>query len=149
MATQAIQEADVIVHLCGELFAKEAKSYFAANVETTQIVARSLQRGRDQRVIFISYVGADVASPNLYLQMKGKAEQILINSGKEAVIFRCSAIINTPDAPGRTETALKAANGSSVRVLGNGQQRQCPIYRGDVVKAIAIAMEYGKPGFMT
>ncbi len=146
MAIAALQDADVVIHLCGKLFARGVESYFVANVETTEIVARSLQRSRAQRIVFISYVGADLASPNRYLQTKGKAEQILMNSGKEAVIFRCPAIINTPDAPGRTETALKAVNSSSVRMLGNGKQRQRPIYRGDVVQAIAIAMEYGKPG---
>ena len=142
VAIEAIHEADVVVHLCGELFAKSAKSYFDANVETTKLVAQS----RAQRVIYISYVGANLTSPNLYLQTKGKAEQILISSGKEAIVFRCPAIINTPDAPSRTETALKAVNGSSVRMLGNGKQRQRPIYSGDVVQAIATAIEYGKPG---
>lgn len=76
VAMQAMQNADVIVHLSGGLFVKNAKAYHAANVETTAVIAKALKSGQAKRVIFISYVGADTNSSNLYLQTKGEAEAI-------------------------------------------------------------------------
>lgn len=145
-AERAMREADVLVHLCGDLFAGSAAAYRAANVETTERVTAALRSGRASRAIFISYVGADPDSSNLFLQTKGEAERLLLASGKEVVVFRCPAIINTPDKPGPIEQNLKAQGTRSVRLLGNGRQRQQPVYRGDVVRAIAAAIERGTPG---
>jgi NADH dehydrogenase len=144
-AMQAMQKADVIVHLCRGLFVKNASACRAANVETTEVVVQALENGRAKRVIFISYVGAASNSPNLYLCTKGEAEQLLLESGKEAVVFRCPAILNTPDELGSLEENLKAAKDGRARILGNGRQGQRPAYRGDVVKAIATAITRGSP----
>lgn len=144
-AMQAMQDADVIVHLSGEVSARKASDYYAANVQTTQVVAQALRSGRAKRVLFISFPGADASSSNHFLRTKGQAEQLLIDSGKEAVIFRVSAIINTPSDPGPLEQALQAPAKGKVKALGDGQQRARPIYRGDVVAALLAAMEHGSP----
>jgi NADH dehydrogenase len=91
-AMQAMQNADIVVHLSGELFARGANPYYAANVQTAQAVAQALHQGHTKRVLFLSYVGADATSANLYLRTKGQAEQLLLKSGK-AIVFRCPAMI--------------------------------------------------------
>lgn len=145
-AMQAMQSADILINLSGELISRDAKVYQAANVRTTELVVEALRRGRARRAIFLSYLGADPQSSNLYLQTKGQAEQLLLRSGKEFVIFRCPAIVNTPEAPGPLEENLQVSNGSSARLLGTGKQRQRPVYRGDVVAAIVAAIAGSTPG---
>lgn len=135
----AIGRADAVVHLSGELVAKTAEEYDAANVETTRIVADALRPG--QRVVFLSYLGADPQSRNLFLRAKGRAEQTLQNSPAEAVIFRTQIIAHAPDAPGGFEDAIRQTKpGASVRLIGNGTGQVRPIAQGDVINAILAAV---------
>lgn len=41
---------------------------------------------------------------------------------------------------------MKAAKDRKARILGDGKQRQRPVYRGDVVAAIVAAIKHGTPG---
>lgn len=145
-AMEAMQNSDAIVHLSGELFAQSAKAYREANVQTTERVLEALQSGCAKRVVFISYLGANPQSPNLFLKAKGQAEQLLLGSKKEAVIFRAQAIINPPNAPSPFEENLVAPEGKKVSILGDGQQKIEVVYISDVVEAITKALDSGRPG---
>ena len=94
-----------------------------------------------ERVVFLSYVGADPQSENAYLRAKGEAEELLYRSGRDCVVFRCTHIFGPPDDPGPTVAALIARRGRSVWVLGDGSQRVAPVYREDVVDAIVAALD--------
>ena len=94
-----------------------------------------------ERVVFLSYVGADPRSENAYLRAKGEAEELLYRSGRDCVVFRCTHIFGPPDDPGPTLAALRARRGRSVWVLGDGSQRVAPVYREDVVDAIVAALD--------
>jgi len=145
-AVAAIKEADYVVHLAGVLRPVGKNSYQAANVETAEAVASAVKDGKAKHVLFLSYVGASEGSKNLYLRTKAMAERILAASGKEVVVFRCSHIIGSPDAPGPTALAMLAKPGKGVTVLGNGRQVVAPVYLGDVVSALLSAMRGGSPG---
>jgi NADH dehydrogenase len=94
-----------------------------------------------ERVVFLSYVGADMSSDNEYLQAKAEAEELLHRSGRDYVVFRCTHIFGPPAEPGPTVSALVADAGRAVWVLGSGTQRVAPVYRDDVVEAIVAALE--------
>lgn len=145
-AMRAMQNADAIVHLSGEIFAKSAKLYQEANVKTTERVAEALRSGHAKRVVFISYPDADLQSSNLFLEAKGQAEQLLLSSGREVIIFRAQAIINTPDNPGPFEQNLITSKGKKVSILGDGQQKIEVVYSGDVVEVIVRALNNGQAG---
>lgn len=134
------------MHLSGEIFAKSAQAYWEANVQTTERVATALHSGRAQRVVFLSYPDADLQSSNLFLKAKGQAEQLLLGSSKEAVIFRAQAIINTPDSPSPFEENLITSNGKKASILGNGQQKIEVVYSSDVIEAIVRALKGGQAG---
>lgn len=145
-AQQALEAADVIVHLSGEIQARSWTAYHAANVATTKRVAAALRAGRAQRVLFISYPNASPAATNLFLRAKGQAEHLLARSGKDTLVFRAQAIINTPQEPGPAEQALIATPGGTVRTLGSGTQPIFTIYRPDVIAALVRAIAHGRPG---
>ncbi len=67
-AEKALRDADYIVHLAGALRPLGKNTYEKANIETTRIVAKALKKGRAKRVVFLSYVGANENSQNLYLR---------------------------------------------------------------------------------
>ena len=144
-AKDALATADGVVHLSGDANAKNKAAYIDANYATTKLVADSLKRAK-QRIIYLSYAGADPDEKNLYLQYKGKAEQLLLRTGKEVVIFRCPVIIDAPGRASRIDDLFIAKKGKAVPVLGNGLQKIRPLYRGDVVNMIIAALEKGQPG---
>ena len=145
-ALDALRRSDIIIHLTGDLFLRSREAYYAANVATTQRVIAGVRDGQAKRLISLGYIGADAASPNMYLQTNGLREKLLRESGVPAIIFRCPAIVNTPDDPNSTERALTAKEGKSVQMLGNGQQRWQAVFHGDVVAAVLAACERGKAG---
>lgn len=145
-ALEAMRTADVIVHLCGELFAPKPDIYQSANVDTTKRVVTALSGGQVKRVISLSYIGADLTSSNLYLKTNGLREKLLLESGTPSVIFRCPAIINTPTEPDSTAEVLTAKGDKPVQMIGNGKQYWQPVYRGDVIAAIIAATQHGTPG---
>jgi len=144
-AKEALATADGVVHLSGDANAKNRAAYIGANYTTTKLVADSLKRTK-QRIIYLSYANAGRDKDNFYLHYKGEAEQLLLRTGKEVVIFRCPVIIDAPGKGSRIDDLFIAKKGKAVPVLGDGLQKIRPLYRGDVVNMIVAAMEKGKPG---
>lgn len=130
-----IASAGAVVHLAGTLQPKGRNTYRSANVETSATVAEAARETGAGRIVFLSYVGADPASPNAYLRSKAEAEKLLVDSGVPTTIFRCLHIYGPPEAPGPTAGAFLAKGKGAVAVLGSGRQRIAPLYIGDVAAA--------------
>jgi len=145
-AGEALAAADYIVHLSGEINSKQKGIYVESNYTTTKIVADNARNGKAQRIIFLSYPNAAATQKNLYLRFKGEAENLLLHTGKEAVIFRCPAIIDSPDKPSRIDTMFISQNGKGVPTIGNGNQFIHPVYRGNVADAVISSLESGEAG---
>ena len=143
-AEVAIKESDYVVHLAGTLYPLGANSYHAANVGTAQAVARAVRGSKVKRILFLSYVGASEDAKNPYLRMKGIAERLLAETGKELVVFRCTHIIGSPEAPG--PTGERMISRKPPIVLGTGRQMVAPVYVGDVISALEAAMTGGSAG---
>jgi len=142
-ARRALAGADAIIHLSGELNAKNERMYAAANKMTTEVVAAY---GNAASLIYLSYPHASPGAKNFYLRYKGEAEALLNRTGIPLVIFRCPVIVDAPDVPSRIDVLFKSSKGRPVPVIGSGRQRMRPIYRGTVVEAIASALVGGRPG---
>src|SRR5262245_38423016 len=140
LATAAIENATIIVHLAGNLNPPD-HDYERANILPTQRVARAVRPARTRCLVFLSYVGASEQSANRYLETKARAERLLRETGAPVTVFRCTHIIGPPSRPGPTAANLLATGKKSVTVLGNGKQRVAPVYLGDVVAALAGAID--------
>lgn len=134
----AFGDADAVVHLAGTLQPRKPNTYRAANLDTAVATAAALAQSRAQRVVFLSFITAQLNSSNLYLRCKAEAEEALRSTGTPAVIFRCDHIYGPRDEPGPTASAFLAKSGKVV-LLGSGRQRLSPLYRDDVVEAILHA----------
>jgi len=145
-AKTALAGADYIIHLSGDANAANSRLYKEANYDTTRRVADSARNGKVRRIIYISYSNAGTHQKNLYLHYKGHAENLLLSTGKEVVIFRCPVIIDAPGRPSRIDPLFVSQKGKAVPAIGSGQQKMHPVYRGDVVNAILSALEKGHPG---
>jgi nucleoside-diphosphate-sugar epimerase len=145
-SVEVLRKADYVIHLAGTLFPLDRNSYQAATVGTTQSIAGALKEGSIKRTLFLSHVGADESSTNIYLKTKATAENLLRETGKEVVIFRCTHIIGPPESPGPLAQSMLAKPGRKVGILGKGNQMVAPLYLGDVVTALVVALKEGKPG---
>lgn len=136
----AIGRSRAVAHLAGTLQPKGRNTYESANVDTTRAVAEAVAGSGVERIVFLSYAGADPASPNEYLSAKGRAERILLDTGVPVTIFRCVHIFGPPDRPGPTAAAFIEPGRGPVRMPGSGKQRIAPLYIGDVVEAVSRAL---------
>lgn len=137
----AFRDAVAVVHLAGTLRPEWPNTLEDANLRTMEATVAALDRSSVERVVFLSYVGADTRSDNEYLQAKAGAEELLHRTGRDYVVFRCTHIFGPPAEPGPTVSALLADAGRAVWVLGSGTQRVAPVYRDDVVEAIVAALD--------
>ena len=135
----AFRDAEVVVHLAGTLRPEPPNTYVEANLRTVERTVSALEGSSVERIVFLSYVGADLCSSNEYLRAKGLAEELLRSCGRDVVVFRCSHVYGPPEDPGPTAEAFLAKNGRAARVLGSGRQRVAPVFREDVVEAIVRA----------
>jgi uncharacterized protein YbjT (DUF2867 family) len=137
----AFRDASAVVHLAGTLRPEWPSTIEDANLRTVEATVAALDRSSVERVVFLSYVGADIRSDNEYLHAKAEAEERLHRSGRDYVVLRCTHIFGPPTEPGPTVSALLADAGRAVWVLGSGTQRVAPVYRDDVVEAIVAALD--------
>ncbi len=144
-AFDAIGNSEIVIHLAGNLNVPEERM-IEANIKTTEMIANAMKKGTTRRVIYLSYLGANPNSSNLFLKTKGQAEQMLQNTGRETVIFRCPAIINIPQRPDNTVKAYTADKNGVVTLPGKGEQIHRAVFRDDVVNAIVNAIAHGSPG---
>jgi uncharacterized protein YbjT (DUF2867 family) len=134
----AFGDADAVVHLAGTLQPHKPNTYRAANLDTALATAAALARSASHRVVFLSFLTAQLDASNSYLRYKAEAEEALRSCGVPAVILRCDHIYGPPSQPGPTASAFVAKSGR-VTLLGSGTQRLAPLYRDDVVEAILHA----------
>jgi uncharacterized protein YbjT (DUF2867 family) len=142
-ARKALAEADAVIHLSGELNAKNERLYSEANLATTRVVAANAHA---ERLIYLSYPHASPGEKNYYLRYKGEAEALLSRTGIPLVIFRCPVIIDAPDKASKIDVLFRSQKGRPVPVIGSGSQTMRPLYRGTVVEAIVAAITGGQPG---
>jgi len=145
-AKNALARADYIIHLSGDANAKNKASYVESNYTTTKLVADNVGKDRRQRIVYVSYANAGIHQKNLYLRYKGEAENLLLYTGKEVVIFRCPVIIDAPGKASRMDDLFFSKKGKAVPAIGNGLQKMHPVYRNDVVNSIVASLEKGSPG---
>ena len=139
--TDAIGKSEAVIHLAGTLKPEGRNSYDSANVQTTATVVAAARESHVSRLVFLSYVGADVASPNAYLRSKALAEGSLVESGIPSTVFRCLHIYGPPENPGRTAGPFIARGRRPVTVPGTGKQLIEPLYIADVVDAVLGAID--------
>ncbi|HLW17211.1 MAG TPA: NAD(P)H-binding protein [Actinomycetota bacterium] len=130
----ALTRAHTIVHLIGGVWPEPGMSYDLLNRDSTEAAVISAHAADVKRFIFLSFVGADPASPNEFLAAKGRAELHITASPMEHVILRCA-----PLREGLGPTLESLGRGRGAGVPGRGNQRINPVSLRDVVAAIVAA----------
>ncbi len=142
----ALADAAAVVHLAGTLQPLRGNSYEEANVATVRRTLATLAGSTVERVVLLSYVGADAGSGNDYLRTKGEAEGLVRGCGREAAVLRATFIFGPPDDPGPSAVPFIASGGRAVAVVGDGRQRYAPVHVDDVAEALVrLALDPAAP----
>ncbi|MBC1182093.1 complex I NDUFA9 subunit family protein [Brevundimonas sp. WCHBH090558] len=134
---QAVRGADAVVNLVGVLHDAGGKRGFdAVHTEAAKTIAEAAKAAGVERLVQISAIGADAASPSAYGRTKAKAEAAVRAVYPDAVILRPSLVFGAGDGF-LNRFAAMATMAPALPLIGGGETRFQPVYVGDVAEAIA------------
>jgi uncharacterized protein YbjT (DUF2867 family) len=139
----AVAGADGVVNAIS-LYAEHGRDTFhSVHVEAAARIARVARQAGAKRLVHLSGIGADAASPSPYIRSRGEGEPAVQAAFPGAVIIR-PAVMFAPD-DGFLTTILRL-----LRVLpaypmfGDGRTRLQPAYADDVAAAVAQVLRQSK-----
>ncbi|WP_295227067.1 complex I NDUFA9 subunit family protein [uncultured Brevundimonas sp.] len=134
---QAVRGADAVVNLVGVLHDAGGKRGFdAVHTEAARTIAEAAKAAGVERLVQISAIGADAASPSAYGRTKAQAEAAVRAVYPDAVLLRPSLVFGAGDSF-LNRFAAMATMAPALPLIGGGETRFQPVYVGDVAEAIA------------
>jgi uncharacterized protein YbjT (DUF2867 family) len=116
------------------------ETFHSVHVESAQRVAAQALRAGVDRLIYISGIGADAASPSLYIRKRGEGELAVRAAFADALFIRPAVMFGPDDA--FLTTILKLLRQLPVYpMFGRGLTRLQPVYVEDVAEAIGRVMQ--------
>ena len=140
---RAVQGADHVVNLVAILHESGRQKFPAVHEFGARAIAEAA-RAVGAGFTHISALGADVRSGSNYARTKALGEMAVLETVKDAVIFRPSIIFG-PEDSFFNRFANMARLSPVLPLIGGGQTRFQPAYVGDVAEAVARSVE-GKVG---
>jgi uncharacterized protein YbjT (DUF2867 family) len=135
---RAIEGADVVVNAVGILTESGSASFHAIHAEGAERIARIAAASEVARLVQISAIGADTASPSRYGASKGAAEQAVLRAFPSATILRPSLVFGQEDK--FFNRFAEIARLSPIMPVICGDTKMQPVYVGDVADAVMAAL---------
>jgi len=127
-----------LINLVGILHGNEAQ-FERAHVTLTQRVLAACARGKVHRYLHMSALGADANGPSMYQRSKGRAEQLVRESGLAWTIFQPSVIFGAEDAFLNMFARLAAL--APVLPIGGAEVKFQPVWVEDVARAFVNSLD--------
>ena len=136
----AMAGVDVLVNTVGIFRAAAEQSFDAIHVNAPARLYAAARRAGVKRIVHLSALGADAASPLPYLATKGAADAALLETpGVEACVVRPSLVFSADGASTRWFATL--ASLPVVPLPGGGRQRVQPVHLDDLLAALVRLVE--------
>ena len=136
---RALEGASLAVNLVGILAERRAGDFDRVHHQGAGRVARLAAKAGVRRLVHVSAIGADPASPSAYGRSKAAGELAVRQEFPGATILRPSLVFGPEDAFFNRFAAL--ARLSPVMPVIAGATRFQPVYVGDVADAVLAALE--------
>ncbi|HEX6144242.1 MAG TPA: NAD-dependent epimerase/dehydratase family protein, partial [Geminicoccaceae bacterium] len=137
---QALDGAAAIVNTVGHYVERGGASFEAIHGQGARNVAVAAAQAGVRRLVHISGLGADPASPSAYVRARATGERLVSDAFPGVTIFRPSVIFGPGDALFGRLAALAAVL-PALPLFGTGRVRLQPVFVGDVADAVAAAIE--------
>jgi uncharacterized protein YbjT (DUF2867 family) len=135
----AVGGADFVVNLIGILHEAGRNTFASVHAELPGRIGRAARAAGTLRVVHLSAIGADTASPSSYGRSKAEGERALLEAFPEATILRPSVVFG-PEDTFFNRFASMASVMPFLPLIGGGGTRFQPVYVGDVADAIMAAL---------
>jgi uncharacterized protein YbjT (DUF2867 family) len=136
----ALAGAYGVVNAVGLYVERGRSTFHSVHVEAARGVAARAQRNGVERLVQVSGIGADAASPSLYIRKRGEGELAVRAAFADAILMRPAVMFGPGDAFLTTVLALLRSL-PIYPMFGRGLTRLQPAYVEDVAEAIARALQ--------
>ncbi len=136
---RAVVGADLVVNLVGILFERKPGDFRRLHAEGAGRVARLSAAAGAERLVHVSAIGADPASPSAYARTKAEGEAAVRAAFPSATILRPSIVFGPEDQFFNRFAGLGRVLPFMPVISGN--TRFQPVYVGDVAGAVLAAAE--------
>jgi len=141
----AVAGADGVVNAISLYVEHGSDTFHSVHVDTAVKIARAARQAGIRRFVHISGIGANTASPSLYIRSRGEGEAGVQTAFPGAVIVRPAVMFASDDAFLTTILRLLRSL-PTYPIFGDGKTRLQPVYVDDVAAAIAqILRQSQKP----
>jgi NADH dehydrogenase len=124
----------------GILFESGASKFSAVQAEAPGTIAKAASAAGAGRLVHLSAIGADAASPSVYARTKAAGEAAVAAAFADAAILRPSIVFGPEDGFFNRFGALARVL-PALPVYGGGTTRFQPVYVGDVADAVMAALD--------
>jgi uncharacterized protein YbjT (DUF2867 family) len=135
----AVSEADIVVNLIGILHEGRGAGFQALQAEAPARIARLAREAGASRMVQVSAIGADAASPALYARTKAEGERAVLEAFPDATVLRPSIVFG-PEDGFFNRFASMARFAPALPLIGGGRTRFQPVYVGDVAAAVLACL---------
>ena len=139
----AVTGADGVVNVISLYVEHGSETFHSAHVEAAARIASVARRVGGKRLVHISGIGADAASPSPYIRSRGEGEAAVQAAFPGAVIVRPAVMFARDD--GFLTTILRLLRVlPAYPIFGDGRTRLQPVYADDVAAAITQLLRQSK-----
>jgi uncharacterized protein YbjT (DUF2867 family) len=139
----AVAGADSVVNAISLYVEHGRDTFHAVHVEAAARIASVAQRVGAKRLVHLSGIGADAASPSPYIRSRGEGEAAAQTAFPGAVIIRPAVMFASDDSFLTTILSLLRAL-PAYPIFGDGRTRLQPAYADDVAAAITEVLRQSK-----
>jgi len=134
----AIEGADLVVNLVGILFPHGKQNFDAVHREAAGRIAAAARNAGVARLVHVSAIGADEASPSNYGKSKAAGEAAVAAAFPDATIFRPGIVVGAEDSFFNL-FATYARLFPVLPLVGGGATKFQPVAVADVAAAVVAA----------
>ena len=139
----AVAGADGVVNAISLYVEHGSETFHSVHVEAAARIASVARRVGAKRLVHISGIGADAASPSPYIRSRGEGEAAVQAAFPGAVIIRPAVMFAQDDSFLTTILRLLRVL-PAYPIFGDGRTRLQPVYADDVAAAIAQVLRQSK-----
>jgi NADH dehydrogenase len=129
-----------IIHTVAVAIERGQATYERINTQGTLNIVHAAQAAGVRRFINISQLGADPGLPYRFLASKGRAQQIVAESGLEWTAFRPSVIWGPEDEFANTFARLVRLTPIIFPIIGGPESLFQPVWVGDVATSVVKSL---------
>jgi uncharacterized protein YbjT (DUF2867 family) len=142
---RAVEGSDAVINLVGILAETGAQRFDAVQADGAAAIAKAAAAAGITRLVQMSAIGADPASPSAYARSKAAGEAAALAAVPGAVVLRPSIVFGPEDSFFNRFASL-ARMTPALPLIGGGHTKFQPVFVGDVAEAAARAIDGSVPG---